>query len=295
MTLLLILSRAIHFGSCLLLLSIFAVRLLVEPSSTEDGGNARRLVGVCLLTAAGSAFVWFWIAVAEMNGSGLMESLSRPLIQMVLTQTPPGHVWIVRGAIGVLLALTLCFPPRPWTWSVGAGLSVSLVGSLAWLGHARASGNARFPLMLIGDVCHLVASGVWPAGLLPFGLLLMRQIKAGDFFAAYVAVKRFSSMSLVVVAVLVATGVINACFLVGSFHALTATPYGQLLIIKVALFAIALGLGSWNLLVHKPRLESVPEALEGMVRKVWMEVALGMLIILAVAMMGTMTAAMPPR
>jgi len=101
-------------------------------------------------------------------------------------------------------------------------------------------------------------------------------------------------MSLVTVAVLAASGVVNACFLVGSFHALVTSNYGRLLIIKVALFAMAVGFGAWNLLMHKPRLETSPEALNAMARKVWLEFTLGTLIVLVVAIMGTLPPASQP-
>ena len=81
---------------------------------------------------------------------------------------------------------------------------------------------------------------------------------------------------------------VNACFLVGSFHALVTSNYGRLLIIKVALFAITVALGASNLLMHKPRLETAPEALNAMASKVWLEFALGTLIVLVVAIMGTL-------
>lgn len=272
----------------MLLLSLFAVRLAVERPAADDGGAARRLAGISLVAAAGSGFVWFWVAVAGMNGSGLMDSLNAPLFKLVLTETTPGEVWMVRGGIGVTLGLLLCFARGGWSWMAGAVLAAAFTGSLAWLGHAGASEEARRPWMLANDVAHLVAGGVWPAGLLPFALLLCRQMKGGALTAAYAAARRFSTMSLVAVGVLAASGIVNACFLVGSFHALVATDYGRLLVLKVALFAAAVALGAWNRLVHKPRLEIVPPALEAMAWKVWIEVALGTLIVLVVAIMGTL-------
>lgn len=286
---LLILSRAIHFGSCLVLLSIFAVRLLVG-----DGLAERRLAGLCLLAAAGSGFVWFWAAVAGMSGSGMMESFSPQLFGMVLAQTAPGHVWTFRCAIGVTLAVLLCIVRRAWIWPVGAPLASLLVASLAWLGHAGAAGDGPRPWMLAGDVAHLLSASVWPAGLLPFALLLRRQMKQGALSSAHIAARRFSTMSLITVAVLTASGLVNAFFLIGSFRALLSSGYGRLLLIKIALFGLGVTLGACNLLIHKPRLDSAPQALESMARKVWIEIALATLIVLVVAIMGTLPPASHP-
>jgi len=285
---LLILSRAVHFGSSLLLLSVFAVRLLVERPTAKDRPAARWLAASCLVVAAGSGFLWLWVAVAGMSGSGLKDSLNLPLFKIVLEQTPPGQVWVARCGIGVLLGVTLCFTRRRWAWFVAALLAAAFTGSISWLGHAGASEDGRRSVMLAADVAHLMAVSAWPAGLLPFALLLRRQMKAGALNAAYVAARRFSAMSLAAVGVIVASGLVNAFFLVGSFHALVATDYGRLLIVKLSLFGTAAALGAWNLLVHEPRLETAPEALGAMARKVWIEVALGTLIVVVVAIMGTL-------
>jgi putative copper resistance protein D len=285
---LLILSRAIHFASCLVLLSIFAVRLLIERPAARDRHVERRLAGCCLALAAGSGFLWLWASAAGMSGSSLKDALNLQLFTLVIEQTPPGQVWVVRFGIGVLLAVTLCFARWRWVWVTGALVAAAFTGSIAWLGHAGASEGGWRPLMLTADVAHLLAVSAWPAGLLPFALLLSRLIKAGALGAAYVAARRFSAMSLGAVAVIASSGCVNAYFLVGSFHALAGTDYGRLLMVKLVLFAAAAIFGAWNLLIHEPRIETEPGALGAMKRKVWVEVALGGLIVGAVAILGTM-------
>jgi len=291
MTAILILARALHFGSCLLLLSIFAVRLLIEPPAEIDASRARRqarLCQACLVVAAGSGFLWLWEAIAGMSGASMMESLSPPLFQMVLTQTPPGQVWLVRSAIGALLFILLFFPPHRWLWIIGALVAAAFTASIAWLGHAGAGDDAQRPFMLAADSLHLCAAALWPVGLIPFAFLLRRQLNARALPAAHTSVRRFSALSLLTVSLLAATGLINAWFLVGTLHALVTSAYGRLLIIKITLFAIAVSLGACNLLVHKPRLDTAPAAMPAMTRKVWIEIALATLIILVVAILGTL-------
>jgi putative copper resistance protein D len=291
---LLILSRAVHFGSCMVLLSIFAVRLLIERPAAKDRPAARSLAGACLAVAAGSGFLWLWASVAGMSGSGLRDSLNLQLFKLVLEQTPPGQVWVMRCGIGLLLGVALCFTRWKWTWFVAALLAAAFTGSISWLGHAGASEEGRRSVMLTADVTHLLAVSAWPAGLLPFALLLRRQMRTGELAAAYVAARRFSAMSLVAVAMIAASGLVNAYYLVGSFHALAGTDYGRLLMVKLSLFAAAAILGAWNLLVHEPRIETEPGALGAMKRKVWVEVALGGLIVAVVAVMGTLAPGSSP-
>ena len=285
---LLILSRAVHFCACLVLPAVFAVRLLVERPAADDGRAARRLAGVCLVAAAGSGFGWFWAAAAGMNGSGLMTALNPQLFGLVLWQTPPGQVWIVRTGIALALGVVLCIPRGGWRWITGLVLAMGLLGSLAWLGHAGAGEDGRRAVMLTADVSHLLAASAWPAGLLPFALLLRRQLKEKTAAGAYASAQRFSVMSLFTVGTLVTSGLVNAFFLVGSFRALVTTDYGWFLTLKLLLVVAALALGAWNLLFHEPRMQTDPAATEGMLRKVWMEVALGTLIVSVVAILGTL-------
>jgi putative copper resistance protein D len=273
----LILARALHFGSCLLLLSIFAVHLAIEPAVEIDASRARRqarLCQACLVVAAGSGFLWLWEAIAGMSGTSMMASLSPTLFQMVLTQTPPGQVWLVRAAIGIALFILLFFPPRRWLWFIGALLAAAFTASIAWLGHAGAGDDAQRPFMLAADALHLCAAAIWPAGLIPFAFLLRRQLRSGDLSAAHRTVRHFSTLSLITVTLLAATGLVNSWFLVGTLHALVASAYGRLLIIKLILFAITLSLGACNLLIHKPRLATAPAAMPAIARKVWIEIVL---------------------
>ena len=57
---------------------------------------------------------------------------------------------------------------------------------------------------------------------------------------------RFSGMGYVAVATLIGSGLINGWFLIGNFSGLFATPYGQLLIVKLVLFAGMLALAVSN-------------------------------------------------
>jgi putative copper resistance protein D len=65
---------------------------------------------------------------------------------------------------------------------------------------------------------------------------------------------RFSAMSLTCVSLLTATGLVNACVLLGTVSNLWQTTYGRVLLVKIAVFTLMVGLGAINLLLLKPRL-----------------------------------------
>jgi putative copper resistance protein D len=310
--------RAIHFGSCLILQSIFVLLLLaVIPGwRMSDGGDAlasgrfrghlRRLAFACLLAAFVSGFFWIWFAIASMSGSGLLESLQPSLFWMVLTQTPPGQVWVLRAGIVLVLAIGLFFALGTQRGRKGMRLAIplcallatALTASLAWLGHAGAGEGPNQNLHLSGDVLHLVAAGIWPAGLAPFAIFLGCFLKArdhGSLLAACEATRKFSALSFLIVGVLFASGIANSYFLVRTFHALVSTDYGLLLVLKIVLACVAVGFGACNLLALKPRFmtgrgsppdETHRTALTKVARNVGVEFWLASLVLLVVGLLG---------
>jgi putative copper resistance protein D len=316
-TALLILARAVQFGSCLVLQSIFAVLLLVfVPVWTQRGANAspmaekvcaqlRGFSAICFLLVFLSGFAWLWASIAGMSESPLLQALQPSLFWMVLSQTPPGHVWLVRAGIA-LIFVTGLFVPTSWHRSgnplvrliPGTLLATSLTASLAWLGHAGAGEGPNQNLQLAVDVLHLVAVGIWPAGLLPLAIFLRRSFAASNVDSlsdAWLAVRRFSTLSLVAVALLAASGLVNSYFLIDGFHALVTTNYGRTLLLKLALFGTMIGIGAWNLFLVKTPASAVVKspvsdpqhvALRKVARNVAIEIVIGMLVVIVVAVLG---------
>ena len=58
--------------------------------------------------------------------------------------------------------------------------------------------------------------------------------------------RRFSTLGVPSVGVLIASGVVNTFHQVGDFPALLGTDYGRLLVAKLALFVVMLGLATVN-------------------------------------------------
>ena len=81
------------------------------------------------------------------------------------------------------------------------------------------------------------------------------------------------------VATLVATGLVNSWILVGSFHALLVTEYGQVLILKLVVFAAMLAFAAVNRLSLTPQLAVASgkqrEAVRRLTRNSVIEIVLG--------------------
>lgn len=92
-------------------------------------------------------------------------------------------------------------------------------------------------------------------GLLPLWLvfrLAMTDQSLGS--TMQVATHRFSTLGVLAIGTLLATGFVNAWVLVGTLPALFETGYGRLLLLKIALFADMVAIASVNRFRLTPRL-----------------------------------------
>lgn len=166
--------------------------------------------------------------------------------------------------------------------------SIVFLGSLAWISHAAAATAHTFGML--GDMLHLCAAGLWMGGLVPLAVFLASErasLSLGET-AAHV-VRRFSTLSLCCVSVLIISGISNSWVLIGSIHALFTTPYGRLLLVKLALFAILVAFGARNRFLVKSKLtEASPDSdsLAQLRRNVLWEVCLGLAVVVIVACLG---------
>ena len=303
------LARTIQIAASVLLAGLFAFKLVVlAPVASRHKRVDQfqlRLKGLCgrlALAAWGvvivSALAWFGLVAASISGAATPLDIDGDTLRTVLLQTQFGHLWACRLGCCLVLGILLLMGSHE---VVTAVFSFAILALLAAAGHSGAIAGNVGPLPMIGDIGHLIAAALWPGGLVPLLIVLLHQGRAVDQsserFAADV-VRRFSAVSFVVVGLLVATGLLNTYFIVGSTAALFTTDYGRLLLLKIALFILMLGLGAWNLLVLKPRLsraamvESQAAAaatmpIQLLIRSVACETFLAAGVVLVVGFLGT--------
>jgi putative copper resistance protein D len=143
------------------------------------------------------------------------------------------------GLIGVAVAARRGVA-RAWPALVGCALV--LVTSATWLSHAAARPGPR-ALLLALDAVHQLAAGVWIGGLVH--LLAAAARRGGEAWPALL-LKRFSTMALAAVAVLVAVGVGLAMSYIDGLPAVLGTAYGMMVVTKTTILALLLGLGALN-------------------------------------------------
>jgi copper resistance protein D len=299
------LVRGAHYASVVSSFGCFAFLLAVarpawREAGAEDAGRLERfllrLAGWSVVPALASGLLWLWVVAAGMSGSPLGAALSGQLIGTVLTATGFGRLWQFRFAIEIALAGFLMFcrlTGRHSGWlffgSVGGLLSGIVLGSLALGGHGVDDTGSAGVWHLGADILHLLAAGGWLGALIPLIFVLRQACRPEWLPIAQQATLRFSTLGLVTVATLIATGLVNSWYLVGNFPAVVGTPYGRLLLVKLALFAAMLSLAAVNRMRLTPRLLATPSGRPGMpepLRRLWRnatcETGLGLLVLLAV-------------
>ena len=266
------LVRGAHYASVVSSFGCFAFLLAVaRPAWRATGGAADkaglldhfllRLIAWSVALALASGLLWLWVVAAGMSGQPLGAALSGKLIGTVLTATGFGRLWQFRFAVEIVLAGFVLFcgsTGRQSGWllfgGVGGLLSGLVLGSLALGGHGADDTGSAGVWHLGADILHLLAAGGWLGALIPL-IFVLRQARRPDWPPiARQATLRFSTLGLVTVATLIATGLVNSWYLIGNLPALVGTPYGQLLLVKLALFAAMLSLAAVNRGRLTPRL-----------------------------------------
>lgn len=212
-----------------------------------------------------------------------------PHLQMMLLETDVGLAWALRMTALAIVVI------RPGLWPASLAGAIALA-SLAWSGHgAMDEGWLRF-WHFLSDILHLLAAGAWLGALL--ALVLMVSGRIGDTRLRLIAdaVKRFEWVGALIVLTVSVTGVMNYLFIVGPrLDGVLFGTYGQLLAIKVLVFAVMLVLAALNRFHLGPSLQQSLRdgqhliAAKALRRSVVMELALALLIVALVAWLGTLS------
>lgn len=291
----LVVSRFLHYAATTALFGM-AFFPLYACKSNEPAAFARRrrlLLWVSTVLAILSGVSWFLFSAASMSGN-FADMADPEILTVVAGQTGFGMVWTWRLLLGLLIAVVL-FAPLPAN-SFGhqftvASLAAVLVMSLAGVGHTQVEEGWASVVHVSADAAHLLAAGAWLGGLVPLVCVVAHHLKTKDASWLDDILVRFSGMGYLAVAALVGTGLVNSWFLVGSLSNLFATGYGQLLLVKLALFLGMLALAVANRFWLVPALEKTTAGRTTYLRKLRNHVAgeqlLGMTVLVTVSVLGT--------
>jgi copper resistance protein D len=250
---------------------------------------------IALAVALLSGVIWLFLQAVSMSGLPPDEAMTSQVLSTVLNETQFGAVMEIRSVLAIILATCLAFDRFPLADWLALAAALGLTAAIAWTGHAASTLGELGNLHLAADALHLVAAASWVGGLVPLVLLLVAVRRDDNAVPASLvrdATQRFSTLGIVSVATLVATGLVNAWILVGSFHALLAAEYGQILILKLVVFTLMLAIAAVNRLSLTPQLAVASgkqrEAVRLLTRNSVIEIILGFSIFAIVGMLGTL-------
>jgi copper resistance protein D len=300
----LITARAVHFTACVSLTGVFAFECLIARPVLRRVGKfvpasglerrQLRLAWMSLALVLFSGAAWLDGVAAAMSGDSLRAALRPGVLAVVLDQTRFGEDWLIR--LGLALAAGACLV----AWGLYGGSLVRWIGfvlavlvaiALAWAGHGAADTGIDGVIHLGGDMLHLIGAGLWLGTLVPLELLLGEARRAGEthgIAVARAAARRYSVLAVASVTVLLTGGLVNTWFLSGTIPALFGTPYGQLVLLKIVLFATMLLVAAVNLLRLTPRLDGAEpaRAIAQLRRNALVETGIGLGVLAVVGVLG---------
>ena len=234
-----------------------AFTLYSLPEHEREGAFDRR--GWLIASAvAGLLLSAVWLVLLASSMADVAPwPVDRAAIDALLTGSAIGTAWKVRMV--ALLIAGLAATRMQWLPVLVISSGVALA-TLAWTGHGAVDEGVVGWVHLSADILHLVASAAWVGALVGLVLLVSRPVARIDrdhLGLTHRALHGFGAVGTIVVGSIVVTGLINSWLMVGigNLASLPTTLYGQLLITKLALFAVMLGLASLNRFRLTPALE----------------------------------------
>lgn len=229
-----------------------------------------------------------WLPLAELDAESL---------RWYALETAAGMAWLVRGALLVALGAWLLRPASRTRLAIRSFglLACAALVTLIWNGHAGAStGLPGWIRLGIGGV-HLIAGAAWLGAIAGFLILLAGRMSGAANADAgvrlYPLLHAFSASGSVLVALLLATGIVHYAWIQDwslSPSTLTISTYGGWMLFKLVLFTGMLCLAAVHRWVLVPRMTTTGDT-AALRRSLWLEAALAVLVVLAVAVLGTMS------
>lgn len=276
-------TRMLHYAAALQLFGATTFQAWMAPAGLRQELHVplRRLTIACAWLTLGSGVLWL-LATAAGMGDGWQDATDPEFLGIVLSATGFGRVWTVRLVIMVALVIgvTVWRTSRDWRWL--DLLSVLTLGSLGFIGHAAAEGGAIGVLHQTSQVLHLLGSGFWVGSLLP--LVLSLQAFRSPAFAgdADMALRRFSGLGHLAVAIAIGTGVANTWFILRAAEIDITEPYQSLLLAKVIIVGIMIGLALVNRYAFVPRIPNdgpgVRQLRDGTIAEIFLTVGIVVII-----------------
>lgn len=228
-------------GTITLGLLVTAAFLMPGPDRTHVSRAGRRDV----VLAAWSALVWAASALATIAfthatviGEPLHRAMAPATFFTYAFEIPANVAHLVTAILAIGIAVAAAFTARTSAAAMLTGIATIALIAGPLTAHGTDLGDHS--LSLAAGTVHAVAAALWVGGL----IAMTRHALLRDPGLS-VAIGRFSVLATAAVIVLAASGVANTYTRLEQFGELFTTPYGLLVLLKVALLATIAAV-AWN-------------------------------------------------
>ena len=233
----------LRYASYLTIMAIVGV-LLTSAYMWAGAGThpmLRRILSSSLFATAALGFMQLLVVASDISGKRTWSSFGSI---DAATTTDAGMAFTIRIVLALSMWLVLFragIVHRDVYWTAVSLPGLGLLATWAFAGHSR---SMRWPAIgVITDVAHHAAAAAWIAGLAIVGWIVIPKA-AHDVMVP--AVRRFSRVAAISVAVLVVTGIVQTVRLVGSPMDLLDANHGRYLVAKIVVLAAMLVIANAN-------------------------------------------------
>ena len=285
------LARALSFAGALVVIGAVPARALLrrawpDPAWAEAREAAyHRLarwafLGSLLLPLA-TAFSLHGQARALVDEG---ETLGWAQYQLALASD---WAWGWKAQVAAALLAVIAWVPwrgRPFVGQrLAPFVALALAATFPLIGHLRVLPSGAALGVLTGAI-HLLGAGVWLGTLAHLAAVAWVGPAEGRTERVAALVTAFSPLALGGAAAVVLSGGVTAWQTVGGLQALTTSPYGRTLLLKLGVMALILAFGAYHWRVSQPRLAR-GEGDEVFRRSAWIELGLGALLLLVTSLL----------
>jgi len=169
-----------------------------------------------------------------------------------IIETSFGSIWIVRMGLTIALLAAWFLLENKTSFSskrrlVFLVMSLALIGTTSVIGHGAASEQLS---AVVIDYVHNLLAAVWIGGIVFFGFVLIPSFTHMESDKkerlTLIAIPKFSSMILISLGILVVTGPTLLWLLEDDVSLLSKSPYGLLIIAKIAIASVMISMGGYN-------------------------------------------------
>lgn len=189
----------------------------------------------------------YLLLVGSMAMAGFWGMFDPELLQFLWPEAAGSALRLQLPAFILLLLSVLLRKRKQLTWLLQSSALLLLLLGFMQGGHLQRFGLiGQLPLLL-----HLICVGLW-VGSLP---LLWRQCRQSSTARLHALLHHFGQIMVVVLLLLLLSGASMLWLLLSEPKQLWTTPYGCLLLVKIALVTVLLSLGALNKLRLVPALQ----------------------------------------